>query len=164
MTIESLYEIVRYDVRTETEVLIERVQLLSDNGQLRRRVNDGPEMVCSDTDVLAVSGADPLLSEIRANQVTRITGGAPAVLDEYANVTRQTRAMRSSNDVHISARLLRLQRKLRFTKGSRSAQGRTSTRAGCRLIQPAFSQPAGPLVKRPRTALFSMPSRNPARW
>jgi hypothetical protein len=81
MTSESDYEIARYDVRTEKEVLIERAQLFSQNGELRSRVNDGPEIVCSDTDVVAVIMADPVLNEIRANQVTRITG-APEVLQE----------------------------------------------------------------------------------
>jgi hypothetical protein len=73
MTTESLYEIARYDVRGETEVLIERAQLSSENRGLRRRVDDGPETPCPDTDIAAVISADPVLSEIRANQVTRIT-------------------------------------------------------------------------------------------
>jgi hypothetical protein len=83
----TIYEIARYDVRTEKEVLIECAQLFSENGQLRRRMDDGPEVVCSDSDVVAVIGADPALCEIRANQVTRITGD-PAVLEELPFVLR----------------------------------------------------------------------------
>jgi hypothetical protein len=74
MTTESVYEIARYDVFGETEQLIERTQLFSENGALRRHADDGPETVCSDSDVVAVISTDPVLSEIRANQVTRITG------------------------------------------------------------------------------------------
>lgn len=87
MTNDALYEITRYDVRTENEVLIERAQLFRENGELCRRVNNGPKIVCSDTDVAGMIGADPVLSEIRANQVTRITGDA-AVLRELPFVLR----------------------------------------------------------------------------
>ena len=87
MTAESVYGIARYDVHTENEVLIERAQLFRENGALRRRVDDGPEASCPDNDVAAVIGADPALHEVRANQVTRITG-EPAVLEELPFVLR----------------------------------------------------------------------------
>ena len=87
MSAESVYEIARYGVRTEDEVLIERAQLFSENGELRCRVDDGPEIVCPNNDVLATISADPALGEIRANQVTRITG-EPAVLQELPFVLR----------------------------------------------------------------------------
>jgi hypothetical protein len=70
MSAEPVYEIARYGVRTENEVLIERAQLFNVNGELRCRVDDGPEIVCPDTDVVATISGDPALSEIRANQVT----------------------------------------------------------------------------------------------
>jgi hypothetical protein len=87
MSAKPVYEIARYGVRTENEVLIERVQLFGENGELRCRVDDGPEIVCPDTDVVATISADPALSEIRANQVTRITG-EPAALQELPFVLR----------------------------------------------------------------------------
>ena len=87
MTTETLYQIARYGVRTEIEVLIERAQLFNVNGGLRSRVDDGPEIACSNTDVAAVIGADPLLNEIRANQVTRIKAHG-AALDELPFVFR----------------------------------------------------------------------------
>ena len=87
MSAESVYEIARYGVRTEEGVLIERAQLLSENGGLRCRVDDGPEISCTDTDVVAVINADPVLNEIRATQVTRITGER-AVLQELPFVLR----------------------------------------------------------------------------
>ena len=68
-----MYEIARYGVDTDAEVLIERTQVLSRDGALWRRVDDEPETLCADTDVAAVIGADPVLSEVRADQVTRIT-------------------------------------------------------------------------------------------
>jgi hypothetical protein len=87
MITESVYEIARYDVRGETEVLIERAQLCSENGGLRCRVDDGPESSCPGTDPVAVIRADPVLNEILANQVTRISG-QPAVLQELPFVLR----------------------------------------------------------------------------
>jgi hypothetical protein len=87
MTAESVYKIDRYDVRTDHELLIERARLFSRDGMLWRRVDDGPESSCSDADAVAVIGADPVLSEIRANQVTRIAG-EPAVLQALPFVLR----------------------------------------------------------------------------
>lgn len=81
MTIDSVYEIARYDVRKEKEVLLERAQLLSDSGELRCRLDNMPETACSNSDAVAVIRTDPVLSEVRANQVTRITGKF-AVLQE----------------------------------------------------------------------------------
>jgi len=49
MSAEPVYEIARYGVRAENEVLIERAQLFNVNGELRCRVDDGPEIVCPDT-------------------------------------------------------------------------------------------------------------------
>jgi hypothetical protein len=78
---DLVYEVCRYDVRADHEALIERVRLVSRDRMLCRRVGDGPETCCAGTDVAAVIGADLVLNEIRANQVSRITG-EPAVLHE----------------------------------------------------------------------------------
>ncbi len=81
MTTELVYEITRNDVHTDKEALLERVQVFSKDGMLWRRVDDGPETSCPGTDVAAVIGADPLLNEIRANQVTRITAESAALAE-----------------------------------------------------------------------------------
>lgn len=73
MNNDPVYEIARYDVSTDEEVLIERAQVLASDGELRIRVDDGPENLCAEIDLSAAIGADPVLSEVRANQVTRIT-------------------------------------------------------------------------------------------
>jgi hypothetical protein len=81
MGTELVYKIARYDVHTDEEVLIEGAQVFSRDGTLWRRVNDGPETVCPETDVAAMIGADAVLGEVRANQVTRITAEGEALRD-----------------------------------------------------------------------------------
>jgi len=87
MGAELVYEIARYGVDTDTEVLIERAQVFSRDGTLWRRVDDGPETPCLGTDVAVVIGADPMVSEVRANEVTRITA-KPEALRELPLVLR----------------------------------------------------------------------------
>ena len=72
MGLEVVYEIARYAVDTNAEVLVERAQVLAENGPLRQRDLDGAETPCDEKDVSAVIAAYPSLNEIRANQVTRI--------------------------------------------------------------------------------------------
>ena len=72
MGLEVVYEIARYAVDTDAEVLVERAQVLAENGALRQRDLDGAETPCDEKDVSAVIAAYPSLNEIRANQVTRI--------------------------------------------------------------------------------------------
>jgi hypothetical protein len=78
---ELVYEIARFDVRTDAEVLTERARVLSRDSALWRCVDGGPETRCAASDVTAVIATDPLLSEIRANEVTRIKA-EPAALCE----------------------------------------------------------------------------------
>lgn len=81
MGTELVYEIARYSAQTDAELLIERAQVVTRDGALWRRVDDGPETRCPDTDVAALIGADPLLSEVRANEVTRISAEPEALRD-----------------------------------------------------------------------------------
>lgn len=81
MSNEFEYEIARYSVQGDAELLIERAQLVNRNGAHWRRVGDEPETRCDDGVLGALIGGDPLLSEVRANQVTRIIAG-PAALRE----------------------------------------------------------------------------------
>ncbi len=87
MNNDPVYEIARYDVSTDEEVLIERAQVLASDGELRIRVDDGPENLCAEIDLSAAIGADPVLSEVRANQVTRITA-TPGALHELPLMLR----------------------------------------------------------------------------
>jgi hypothetical protein len=81
MGTELVYEIARYSVQTDAELLIERAQVVDRDGVLWRRIADGSEALAPESDVAALIGADPLLSEVRANQVTRIMA-EPAALRE----------------------------------------------------------------------------------
>jgi hypothetical protein len=76
-----VYEIARYSVHADTDMLIERAQVVSRDGALWRRLDDGPESRCPETDVAAVIATDPMLSEVRANQVTRIMAEPVALRD-----------------------------------------------------------------------------------
>jgi hypothetical protein len=76
---EQLYEISRYDPSADTEVLVERAQLIKKGGELWRRSRDGSGIRCSSVDVAAEIEADPTLSDVRANEVTRITAGKDAL-------------------------------------------------------------------------------------
>jgi len=79
MTGQCVYEIGRYGVSTDEEILVERARLLSDNGELKLIIGDGRATACGSDDVAAVIGADPRLNEIRANQITRISASPEAL-------------------------------------------------------------------------------------
>jgi hypothetical protein len=81
MGTELVYEIARYGVQTDAVLLVERAQLVSRECALWRRLDNGPEIRCPGTDVAAVIGADATLSEVRANQVTRIMAEPVALRD-----------------------------------------------------------------------------------
>jgi hypothetical protein len=81
MATTLVYEIARFGVRTDAEVLTEHAQVISRDGALWHRVDDGPETRCTDSDVTAVIATDPLVSEVRANEVTRIKAEPAALCD-----------------------------------------------------------------------------------
>ncbi|MEU4712357.1 hypothetical protein AB0F73_01610 [Micromonospora purpureochromogenes] len=69
---ELVYEIARYSPRGHDERLLERAQVLRRGEMLWRRSADGPEVACPGSDVAALINADPTLSEVHPNEVTRV--------------------------------------------------------------------------------------------
>ena len=81
MNDDFTYTIERFDVSGEQEVLAETVQLVHEPGQLVRVAGGGERTVDPSSDVPTAIANDPVLSEIRANQVTRITATGAAFDD-----------------------------------------------------------------------------------
>lgn len=77
MTSEFSYVIERYGVGGATEELLERAELIRAGEGLVCRVA-GEERLLDATEVPAAIGSDPLLCEVRADQVTRITATGAA--------------------------------------------------------------------------------------
>ena len=67
------YVIERFDVSGEEEELIERAELVRDGDALVCLVQGREERTLKDTDAPSAIAGEPVLSEIRANQITRIT-------------------------------------------------------------------------------------------
>lgn len=72
------YAISRFSVSTDEEVLVEHAELVRANGNLLLKEDGVPERTLSSQDVAKAIGAEPVLSEIRPNQVTRITADGVA--------------------------------------------------------------------------------------
>ena len=68
-----IYVIERFDVSGEEEELIERAELVRDGDALVCLVQGREERTLEATDVPSAIAGEPVLSEIRANQITRIT-------------------------------------------------------------------------------------------
>ena len=81
MDAEKVYEIARYDVGTDDEGLVEKVQLWREQETLQRSVDDGPKEQLADGDAATAIAAEPLLNEVKANQVTRVTA-LPEVVND----------------------------------------------------------------------------------
>ena len=81
MSRDVQYEIARYAVDSDEEVLLERFHLVAERGSLFRLGIEGTEMACEHADAVAVIEADSALNEVRANQVTRIEGDQ-SIIDE----------------------------------------------------------------------------------
>ena len=75
---EVMYEISRYDVSTDTEFLIGHARLVQKGDDLWQQSADGSEIRCSGTVEAEIEG-DSTLSEVRANEVTRIIAGDDAL-------------------------------------------------------------------------------------
>lgn len=67
------YVIERFDVSGEEEELIERAELVRDGDALVCLVQGRDERILKATDAPSAIAGEPVLSEVRANQVTRIT-------------------------------------------------------------------------------------------
>ncbi|MFM8856711.1 MAG: hypothetical protein ACKOI2_05815, partial [Actinomycetota bacterium] len=67
------YVIERFDVSGEEEALVERAELVRDGDALVCLVQGREERTLEATDVPSAIAGEPVLSEIRANQITRVT-------------------------------------------------------------------------------------------
>jgi hypothetical protein len=77
MAADVIYEIARYDVGEDEEVLLERAQILRTDGSLSWRLDDRPPNAAADW--MSLIRDEPALNEVRANQVTRITAASELV-------------------------------------------------------------------------------------
>lgn len=81
MSGEVIFEIARFGVDTDEEVLIDRAQLLRNDAVLVWRVDDGQETLCDTTDVVTAIGEIPALRDVNPDQVTRVVA-RPEVAQE----------------------------------------------------------------------------------
>lgn len=79
MSTVVVFEIARYDVGADKEVLLHRAQVLRTDGSYRFRRGDGREPVVADAK--SSIRDEPELNEVRANQITRITASSELVDD-----------------------------------------------------------------------------------
>lgn len=73
MTEFVAYEIARYDGLDDDAQMLERIQLVSNDGVLKLRDDSGAETPCEGADVVAAISSAPALREIREEQEARIT-------------------------------------------------------------------------------------------
>jgi len=73
------YKISRFGVSAETEMLKQHAELVCEHGALILRVDGEADWTLTTTNVASAIAEDPTLSEIRANQITRITAGGAAL-------------------------------------------------------------------------------------
>src|SRR5262245_22268377 len=71
MSDRIVYEIARYGVRGDDEVLLERAQVANAHGACLWRIDDEKTVV--GPDMTSAIRNEPTLNEVRANQITRIT-------------------------------------------------------------------------------------------
>lgn len=81
------YVIERFDVSGEEEVLIERAELVREGDALVCLMQGSEERILDCADVSSAIAGDPVLREVRANQITRITA-SDAVYDELPFILR----------------------------------------------------------------------------
>lgn len=76
MSPEVVYEIARYKVQKNSDpVLLERLQLIAQDGALRLRDTEGNEIPCKETDIASAIGAMPALRKVPKRQQALITCG-----------------------------------------------------------------------------------------
>ena len=73
MTATVVYEIARYNCHEADPVLLERLQLIAEDGALRLRDAGGNEIACKGTDIASVIGSTPALRKVPKRQEARIT-------------------------------------------------------------------------------------------
>ena len=78
MADEFIYAVSRFNVDTDEEVLAEHAELVRENGNLVLRVDRTPDRALSTNEVREAIIGEPVLSDIHANQVTRIKASGVA--------------------------------------------------------------------------------------
>ena len=73
MNAEVVYEIARYKGHKADAVLLERLQLIAEDGALRLRDAAGNETLCKETDIASAIGSTPALRKIPQRQQALIT-------------------------------------------------------------------------------------------
>ena len=87
MSAKVVYEIARYKFHNADPVLMDRLQLIAQDGALRLRDADGNEIPCKETDIASAIGSTPALRRVPKNGEARITcgedilGQLPALLE-----------------------------------------------------------------------------------
>jgi hypothetical protein len=87
MSATVVYELARYKGQKAKPVLLERLQLIAEDGALRVRDADGNETPCKETDIASAIGSTPALRKILKRQHAHITcdqetlGQLPALLE-----------------------------------------------------------------------------------
>lgn len=79
MTEDFVYTVSRFGVSAEDEALVEHAELMHENDQLILRVAGQDDRTLITTDVSVAIAEEPILSEIRANQITRIKAQGSAL-------------------------------------------------------------------------------------
>jgi hypothetical protein len=100
---EVVFEIARYGVAEEVEVLLERAQVLATDESHTWRCGDSEPTAV--TDAVSAIRVEPALHEVRANQITRITATSD-VLDELPRLLRSP-GDRDEFDEHVWSDALR---------------------------------------------------------
>jgi biotin operon repressor len=73
------YKISRFGVSAETEMLIQHAELVREHGALVLRVAGEADRTLTSTDIASAIAEESTLSEVRANQITRITAAGAAL-------------------------------------------------------------------------------------
>ena len=81
MSGEVIFEITRFGVDTDEEVLVEKSQLLRNDTGLAWRIANGLETPCHTDDLVAAITGVPALSDVNPDQVTRVVASPEVVQD-----------------------------------------------------------------------------------
>lgn len=79
MSEDFIYTVSRFGVGTDDEALIEHAELVHEHNQLILRVTGQADRALTTTDAAVAIAEDPILCEVRANQITRIHAQSAAL-------------------------------------------------------------------------------------
>lgn len=86
----AVYEIARYGTGTAAATVLERVELLSVDGELRLRNADGSETPSAGGDIEAVISSTPSLREIRAGEDIEAAPDGADASECYVEANRES--------------------------------------------------------------------------